>query len=340
MSKAPFISIVIPVYKAADTIPRCVNSVVAQTYQDWELILVEDGSPDNSGIIIDALAQRDSRIRTIHQANGGPGKARNTGIDNAVGRYVLFIDADDTIGPKHLEDLAKKANPSVPMLICQGVTKIMDQVTQELSFMPRMYQSSEMQKILEENPVSRMGFSVCKLYDRNVLNRYQIRMDTEITLGEDLMFLLHYLLHIDQVCFIDKVDYYYDNRGVSLSLSRPRPFPIEMRTFQVMMYFVKQLAKKYAFSIEEIPVTLKFNYSYFERALRASIVHDKNSCAQFIKECKELPGEVSDYMKHVVDTLRTIDRVSALLFAKQKFLFLYCWTKTFYSLKALKAKIR
>lgn len=97
------ISVIVPVYKAERYIEDCVHSILAQTICDFELILVEDGSPDRSGEICDALASEDSRICVIHKENGGAATARNAGLDVAVGRYIAFIDADDYIHPQYLQ---------------------------------------------------------------------------------------------------------------------------------------------------------------------------------------------------------------------------------------------
>lgn len=99
----PQISVIVPVYKAEKYIEACVKSILAQTYTDFELILVEDGSPDGSGAICDALAKTDDRIRVIHKENGGAATARNAGLDAARGDYIAFIDGDDLIHPQYLE---------------------------------------------------------------------------------------------------------------------------------------------------------------------------------------------------------------------------------------------
>lgn len=91
----PKISIIIPIYNAALYLERCINSVLAQTFTEWELILVDDGSTDSSGVICDEYACRDSRIRVIHMANSGVSSARNTGLDNANGEWIVFCDSDD-----------------------------------------------------------------------------------------------------------------------------------------------------------------------------------------------------------------------------------------------------
>ena len=100
------ISVIMPVYNAAPYLERSVNSVINQTYPEWELILVNDGSEDNSGQICDGFAQKDGRVRVIHQNNAGAGVARNNGIAQAKGDYVLFVDSDDTIEKKYLELLS------------------------------------------------------------------------------------------------------------------------------------------------------------------------------------------------------------------------------------------
>ena len=97
------ISIIVPVYNGEKFIARCVESVLAQTYSDFELILVNDGSKDNSGVLCDELAQKDSRIRVIHQENGGVSRARNRGLDAAQGDVIGFVDADDYFSPDCLE---------------------------------------------------------------------------------------------------------------------------------------------------------------------------------------------------------------------------------------------
>ena len=91
------VSIIIPVYRTESTLARCINSVLAQTYTCWEMILIDDGSDDNSPQICDDFVDKDKRIKVIHQPNKGLGAARNTGIEHANGNFLLFIDSDDFI---------------------------------------------------------------------------------------------------------------------------------------------------------------------------------------------------------------------------------------------------
>jgi glycosyltransferase involved in cell wall biosynthesis len=101
----PLISVIIPVYKVEKYINRCIDSVINQTYTNLEIILVDDGSPDNCGKICDEYAQKDSRVVVIHKENGGLSDARNYGIDVARGEYIMFVDSDDWVHPEIVERL-------------------------------------------------------------------------------------------------------------------------------------------------------------------------------------------------------------------------------------------
>lgn len=101
----PEISVIVPVYKVQEFLPACLASLTGQTFRDFELILVDDGSPDECGALCDAWAGRDGRIRVIHKQNGGLSSARNAGLEIARGRYIAFVDSDDLVTADYLETL-------------------------------------------------------------------------------------------------------------------------------------------------------------------------------------------------------------------------------------------
>ena len=119
MSDHPKISIISTVYNTGPYLRPAVESILAQTFTDFELLLVDDGSHDGSAAVCDALAQEDARIRVFHQPNGGPAHARNTGLDNARGDYIGFVDSDDLIAPDMYEKLyAAVQAPGVRLAAC------------------------------------------------------------------------------------------------------------------------------------------------------------------------------------------------------------------------------
>ena len=102
MSKQALVSVIIPVYNCENYIEKCIESVLLQSYENFEMILIDDGSPDNSGAICDKYAEKDSRVRVIHKSNGGVSSARKKGIENSTSAYISFIDSDDYIEPDYL----------------------------------------------------------------------------------------------------------------------------------------------------------------------------------------------------------------------------------------------
>lgn len=107
MNETPLITVIVPVYNILDCLPRCVHSITAQTYENLEILLVDDGSTDGTGELCDRLCDEDSRIRVFHKENGGSSSARNVGLDHASGEYIGFVDSDDYIEPDMYEKLLK-----------------------------------------------------------------------------------------------------------------------------------------------------------------------------------------------------------------------------------------
>ena len=123
----PLISVLVPVYKTKDYLRRCVESILNQTYGNLEIILVDDGSPDDSGVLCDQLAQEDRRIRVVHKANGGLASARNAGIDAMNGEYAAFVDSDDHIAPDMIQDLYDLCRKHQAEIACCGIERVNDQ---------------------------------------------------------------------------------------------------------------------------------------------------------------------------------------------------------------------
>ena len=118
MNRLPLISVIVPVYRVEQYLDKCVSSILAQTYDNLEVILVDDGSPDNSGILCDRWAERDARVRVIHQKNAGGGAARNAGLDVATGEFVSMIDSDDYLHPNLYQHLYSLMTDGVDIAEC------------------------------------------------------------------------------------------------------------------------------------------------------------------------------------------------------------------------------
>lgn len=153
--KQDLISVIIPIYKVEKYLDECLYSIVNQTYENLEILLVDDGSPDNCGKICDEYAQKDNRIKVIHKENGGLSSARNAGLDIAKGEYISFVDSDDVIDEKFIETLYKMCiNNSVDIAICDYM-RFTDTIEKDKSENTiNVYSSKKVQNDMYENIIS------------------------------------------------------------------------------------------------------------------------------------------------------------------------------------------
>lgn len=213
-------SVVIPVYKTEEYLDCCVESVAAQTYRDLEIILVDDGSPDGSGAMCDAWAQRDSRVKVVHQENGGLSAARNTGIRNATGDYVLFLDSDDWWADKGvLERLAEHLERTGADVLSFNYRKSYDGKLEPPYFRAEL-PSSEKAETLEE--MMRRGYFVTgacnKAIRRTLLMENELFFRTGIT-AEDVDWTLRLALRGETFAFANVCVFIYRQHGASISHS-------------------------------------------------------------------------------------------------------------------------
>lgn len=201
------VSIIVPVYKVELYLEKCVNSIINQTYKNIEIILVDDGSPDNCGQICDILEKRDKRIRVVHQKNMGVSGARNAGLDIMTGKYVMFVDSDDYINDDIVEKLIENiTNNNVDISNC-GIEFIYADKRSEKSFM-----GYPQDVVLNQKDALKMFFTAstapfARLFKRDVIDT--IRFDTKIKIGEDLVFVTEVFLNAKIIAFTKYNGYSY-----------------------------------------------------------------------------------------------------------------------------------
>ena len=211
----PEISVIVPVYKSEAYLPRCIESILAQTFTDFELILVDDGSPDNCGAICDEYAIRDRRIRVIHKENGGASSARNAGLDVAIGDYIAFIDSDDTVSDAYLEELFQWREFD---FVTAGFTWQDDQNNWHV----REFEESETTinaiRALPSKYVGKYYFGSpwAKLLKRALIEKNSLRFDSTIHCGEDQLFNYRYVNCSSSMKIIPLCGYFYHYYETSL----------------------------------------------------------------------------------------------------------------------------
>ena len=190
------VSIIVPVYNAQNCLERCLMSIIRQSYPQWELILVDDGSEDDSLEICKRYSNKDSRIRVIHTENCGVSSARNTGMDNAHGEYITFVDSDDMIHPDFLSEcLSDKED-----LIVTNYKR------------PSKIDSLHYKENLPELVFQQSGVRPVwgKMFVRRIIEDHHIRFDTNIRFAEDTIIVLQYCLHIKTIAYVFLRLYVYE----------------------------------------------------------------------------------------------------------------------------------
>lgn len=206
----PEISIIIPLYNVECYLSQCIESVLAQTYINFELILIDDGSSDKSLDICHLYASKDKRIKVIHTTNQGVSSARNTGLDYATGDWITFIDADDWVGAEYLETLIAAVDRD-DMLIVQGIHYEHNDKTANtlLNLGNQTVPATSYKTLFAVLKLQQCAYAVSKLYNRAIVTTNNIRFDHDIHAREDMIFMLHYLLHVVLVKFISHSNYHY-----------------------------------------------------------------------------------------------------------------------------------
>lgn len=249
----PILSIIIPVYNVEPYLERCMKSVLHQTLQDIEIILVDDGSPDNCPGLCDAYGEKDSRIRVIHKANGGLGMARNSGLEVAVGKYVAFLDSDDFVDTDFYEQLICSAEEQQADMCIAGFTD--EFFTKSVPY-PNIYAGKVFQKPDTVDVVLRsmigadkkgeddMGMSVWKsVYSRKLIERTNLKFVSErVYISEDIIFNICFLGKAEKVSVIDSVGYHYCHNENSLT-TRYKKDRFEM--YKKLYNYEIKLLKKY-----------------------------------------------------------------------------------------------
>lgn len=280
-------SVVIPVYQAEKDLKRCVLSWLAQTEQELELILVDDGSADGSAKLCDELASKDKRVRVIHQKNAGVSAARNAGIRAARGEFLLFTDSDDYVAPDYLEKMAELQRKSDSDLVLCGFH--------------HLYDGADIPKLPGQTRVREMpDFSgdFLELYEKSYLNMPWNKMfrrawagefDTSLSLGEDLLFNLDYLRKCRRIAVLAEPLCYYiqeEQRTTLSSEKRQNRMELARRICEETERFYEEMWDK--------KTTAEGHRRIFTRYMN-----------EVMDECEKLPADKSRNFREKLGVIRT-----------------------------------
>lgn len=221
-----FFSVIVPVYKVEDYLPKCIESVLGQTFSDFELILVDDGSPDNCPQICDSYGEKDGRIKVIHKENGGLASARRAGIKVAQGEYVFNLDSDDLIEEDTLEYAYNKITETGCEIVSfayrwvkgEKTFKVTDDCIEEGLYLEDDIKKHIYPKILMDKNMNHISYYLSgKAVKREFVTPYQLNVNERISLGEDLCCTIQCYVNAKSVYISKKDAYLYTVRGDSIS---------------------------------------------------------------------------------------------------------------------------
>ena len=277
----PRVSIIVPIYNREKWLRNCLGSISSQTFKEWECILVNDGSTDNSLKIAQEYAENDERFIVISQENQGVSAARNLGLDHAQGKWVTFVDSDDEIAPDYLEILHKIGEDNNADLVNGSVICLMHHGKAHPIILDEVVYSAEEEQL--GNLFYERMSGVIKLYRLSIIREHNLRFDTTFQFAEDLIFTLEFYLQAQRFATSATAIYRYNNResnGGQLH-HKTYDFQTELALYQKLISLYEQIRKRHPHLVQRLHSALHINY--ITDRLLSVIEKQTNSIAQRCK---------------------------------------------------------
>ncbi len=300
------LTVIVPIYKVEAFLEQCVDSIINQSFQNLEIILVDDGSPDTCPAICDAYAKKDSRIKVVHKQNGGLIAARKSGVEIATGEYITFVDGDDWIAPEMYQKVADSIEQyAADCVITQFYFAYEDHQTPSHYLLDREYYSRiEMEsdvypKMLFSGKWYQFGiFPNCwtKVFKAEILRKHIFEVDDRIRLGEDIAFTYPCLMECQSLSFVDEPLYYYRQNPESMTAAYDKRLP--------EIYMLPYLAVKEA--SEKQCVDLSVQLPYYLLYLINFVIRNEASVNN-INSSDKKNGLLGNVLLNSIDRLCDID---------------------------------
>ena len=230
MGEVKKVSIIIPVYNTRVKLHRCLDSILTQSYQNFECIIIDDGSTDDSAAIIDEYVNKDSRFKAVHKKNGGVSSARNYGLNIAKGEWIVFVDSDDYLLPDHISSMIASISDDVD-LVMTGFRFLHPDKMNEHGYSERRYIGiKDVRSFILDSEFLRFQVP----WDRAYRNKKGLSFDEKLSLGEDRLFCYNYLLRCKGIATIDRITYVHD--GTDETTLSYRTYPSVMNKHRLVVF--------------------------------------------------------------------------------------------------------
>lgn len=319
------ISVIIPIYNAEVYLENCLESIKNQSFTDYEVLLIDDGSTDNSGKICDVFATKDFRFQVIHKSNGGVSSARNIGIEQAKGEWICFMDSDDTVEKDYLQHLYQGANQQNDILVVQGFKTILPQKQSRVrTFGTHLYTTTDIYQLFQVLNINRSGYPFAKLYNSQIIQQHQIRFIEQIHYAEDVMFMLTYMCHINAIQTLDGYNYNYYIRNNSNSLShRIFSFESEYTCYETYIDRINKLKNKFNIPEESLVKVYNVISEYLVRRSIGSMYQSQTYKPKYerIRILKSLTKQQIDFLNSYYKECSWFHKVTVFLLSNHYYYF-------------------
>ena len=308
-------SIIIPAYNCASYIDHCLESVLGQTETDLEVLVIDDGSTDKTPAMLDAWAEKDARLKVIHQPNAGVASARNKGLDLATGTYVTFVDSDDYLAEDYIEKLKKRIEETGAEMIVCGLQFVKPDGTVINTVLPDHYE-----RFTAEEWTARVSCVAAHFYKRELWERYHVRFMSGER-GEDMPIALFFSAVCDKIGVLPEAGYYYVQHEAS-AMHNFRGLKNYQLPYHSLSKTVRSVEKVGAVNSREfygLFVLRILSTCYFDLARGADAAHHRQLCAYIEKLLKEY---FPDYRKN--PRARLIGNRTRVPFAQKAAVWLLC----------------
>lgn len=324
------VSVIVPVYNSEKVLERCISSILAQTYNNIEIILVNDGSTDNSGDICNSYSKKNKRICVIHQENMGVSAARNSGILHAAGDYVQFVDSDDYIDRNMTETLVNALEKSSASVVICGY-KLIDLLNGNIYYVaPKkvgFYKLEQFLGILDYLFPTWLNSPCNKMYTARILRDYSIMYPEEIDLGEDLLFNLNVIRRSSRFQVIPDCLYNYVKYGNNTLTSKPRKnrYDIEKMLFEKLMSLYKD-RDYYANQIDNLE--RYYSSKILDCILYTANSHDWKEYKSFCNKARIIKAdEILKKRFNSIEVFSLQDKLVKYLTGKNMFFLIFMFSK-------------
>lgn len=290
----PRVSVIVPVYNVEGYLRRCIDSILCQTFENFELILVDDGSTDNSGLICDEYLLLDNRVRVFHKCNQGPSSTRNYGLDKAIGEWIAFIDSDDYVDPNYLLVFFKYNSASDTLTqVIQGFN-IFDIVNAAITLKEGItYNYTDIHvghySVNIEKQILLHRWEIwSRLFSLEILNKNNIRFDERVHMFEDGIFWHTYLMYIQRIIYVEEKNYNYYHSASHSSLTVRHACSFEEMIYITQYYKIlsDSLIDRFCLSKSKYVYKIKALYLHKYKYLIFNIDTNKEDLIQKLKDIK------------------------------------------------------